>query len=275
MPDLDITQYDVQPALGRHRVLDPRSLAYRRRYAGETIRTVEWAPRVPVLNQQNLLQQGIRTSEMFQGVDDVDALGSCTANAATALLSVLLTHDACAAIGLDTTDVVAAEKFAIQLYAEATTADEWLNYTWPSADCGSSGLGVAKALKHRGLIDQYGHATTAEELCALLQTGPLLMGLPWHDAFFSPISSLALLDEIPDWQQSPVVGGHEVLITALESVAEVEGDISYKHTVLRCRNSWSSSWGDAGSFRMSLATYQTLRDEVDLVQPRINSRTLS
>ena len=83
-PNLDITQYDVHPALGRHRVLDPRSLAYRRPYTGETIRTVEWAPRVPVLNQKNLLAQGIKTSEMFDGVADVDALGSCTANAATA-----------------------------------------------------------------------------------------------------------------------------------------------------------------------------------------------
>jgi hypothetical protein len=92
VPDLKIRQYDVQPMLGRHLVLDPRSLAYRRRYQGEPIKPVEWAPKVPVLNQQNLLGQGIRTGQLFQGVDDVDALGSCTANAATALVSVL--HDA-------------------------------------------------------------------------------------------------------------------------------------------------------------------------------------
>ncbi|MFF9787208.1 hypothetical protein [Streptomyces nigrescens] len=271
MPDLDVQQYDVHPALGRHRVLDPRSLAYRRPYSGERIRTVEWAPRVPVLNQQNLLAQDIRTSELFPGIDDVDALGSCTANAATACLSVLLTTDACAAAGLDTTDAAAAERFAIQLYADATSADEWLQYTWPSDDCGSSGLGVAKALRRRGLIDQYGHAKTAEELCVLLQTGPVLMGLPWHDAFFSPVSSLALLDEIPGWQQSPVAGGHEVLITALESVAEVEGDFSYEHTILRVVNSWGRTWGDSGSFRMSLGLYSKLRGEIDLIQPRLDS----
>lgn len=270
MPDLDITQYDVTPQLGRHKVLDPRSLAYRRPYTGETIRTVEWAPRAPVLDQQHLIAQGIKTSEMFDGVDDMDALGSCTANAATACLSVLLSHDACMTAGLDTTDAAAAERFAISLYADATTADEWLDYTWPSDDCGSSGLGVTKALRRRGLIDQYGHATTAEELCVLLQTGPVLMGMPWHDAFSSPVSSTALLDEIPNWQQSPVVGGHEVLITALESVAEIEGDFSYEHTVIRCRNSWSASWADGGSFRMSLALYQALRAQVDLIQPRLD-----
>jgi hypothetical protein len=270
LPDIDVQQYHVTPQLGRHMVRDPRSLAYRRPYGGETIRTVEWAPKVPVLNQQDLIGQGIRTSEMFDGVDDLDALGSCTANAATACLSVLLTADACAAAGLDTTDAAAAERFAIGLYADATGCDQWMDATWPSQDCGSSGLGVAKALRNRGLIDQYGHATSAEELCMLLQSGPVLMGLPWYDAFFEPVSSTALLDEIPDWEQSPVVGGHEVLITALESVAEIEGEFSYPHTVVRVRNSWSSSWGDAGSFRMSLAVYQQLRSEIDLVQPRLD-----
>ncbi|BCK73997.1 hypothetical protein Srufu_079500 (plasmid) [Streptomyces libani subsp. rufus] len=272
MPDLSVQQYNVRPDLGRHMVLDPRSLAYRRAYTGETIRTVEWAPKAPVLNQQDLLKQGIHTSKMFGGVPDVDALGSCTANAATACLSVLLTADACAAAGLDTADPVAAERWAIGLYADATQADEWLDYTWPTTDCGSSGLGVAKALRRRGLIDQYGHATTAEELCMLLQTGPVLMGMPWRDAFFTPTSNTALLDEIPDWEASPVVGGHEVLITALESIAEIEGEFSYEHTVIRCQNSWGS-WGDSGSFRMSLAIYQQLRSEIDLVQPRLDRTT--
>lgn len=273
MPDLDIQQYDVHPALGRHRVLDPRSLAYRRPYTGETIRTVEWAPRVPVLDQQDLLKQDIHTSEMFEDVGDVDALGSCTANAATAALSVLLSHDACMQAGLDTTDAVAAERFAIGLYADATKADEWLDYTWPSDDCGSSGLGVTKALKRRGLVQHYRHAKTAEELCMLLQTGPVLMGMPWHQAFFEPVSSLALLDEIPGWEHSPVSGGHEVLITALESVAEVQGEFSYEHTVIRCRNSWTEGWGDRGSFRLSLAVYQRLRSEIDLIQPRLDTRS--
>lgn len=174
MPDLEIKQYDVRPDLGRHLVLDPRSLAYRRRYHGEPIKPVEWAAKVPVLNQQNLVSQGIHTGQLFQGVDDVDALGSCTANAATALISVL--HDAAtlADVGLDITDTAAAEAWAISLYSDATHRDQWLDDSWPSTDCGSSGLGVAKALRSRGLVDQYGHATTAHELCALLQTGPVL-----------------------------------------------------------------------------------------------------
>ena len=274
MPDLDIKQYDVQSNLGRHLVLDPRSLAYRRRYTGEPLHPVEWAPKTPVLDQQNLTAQGIHTSQLFEGVDDVDALGSCTANAATALISVLHTADALAAAGLDVADPAAAEKWAIGLYSDATHRDQWHDAAWPAQDCGSSGLGVAKALRHRGLVDQYGHATTAEELCALLQTGPVLAGLPWYDAWFTPVGQSALLDDIPDWKSSPVVGGHEVCIIALEDVAidESTGRLFYDHTILRVQNSWSASWGDAGSFRMSLALYQALRSEIDLVQPRLDAR---
>lgn len=271
MPDLEIKQYPVRPELGRHLVLDPRSLAYRRRYTGDPIRPVEWAPKVPVLNQQQLLSQGIHTSEYADGTDDVDALGSCTANAATALISVLHTADTLHQAGLDVTDPAAAERFAIGLYSDATRRDQWQEYTWPTTDCGSSGLGVAKALRDRGLIDQYGHATTAEELCQLLQTGPVLAGMPWYDAWFTPVGASALLDDIPDWASSPVAGGHEVCITALEEVhTDDNGGLDYARTILRLRNSWSSSWGDAGEFRMSLALYQALRHEIDLVQPRLD-----
>ncbi|MFJ9420675.1 hypothetical protein [Streptomyces sp. NPDC101249] len=272
MPDLDITQYDVTGQLGRHLVLDPRSLAYRRRYQGEPVQPVEWAPKVPVLDQQNLLAQGIRTSLLVDGVDDTDALGSCTANAATALISVLRTADDLQAAGLDVTDPVAGEEWAIGLYSDATHRDQWHEVAWPSQDCGSSGLGVAKALRARGLVDQYGHATTAQELCRDLQTGPVLMGMPWRDAFFTPPAGSALLDDIPGWESSPVEGGHEVCITALEAVGvDVSGGLDYSRTILRIRNSWGTGWGDGGHFRMSLALYQALRSEIDLIQPRLDS----
>ncbi|MFE1452018.1 hypothetical protein [Streptomyces olivaceoviridis] len=272
MPDLDITQYTVTGALGRHLVLDERSLAYRRRYDGEPIRPVEWAPKIPVLDQQDLLAQGIHTSQLFQGVEDVDALGSCTANSATALISILRTAEDLAAAGLDVTDPAAAETWAIGLYSDATHRDQWHDAAWPATDCGSSGLGVAKALRARGLIDQYGHATTARELCRDLQNGPMLMGLPWLDAFFSPVTSSALLDDIPDWSKSPVAGGHEVCIVAIEDVNfDSLGRLDYARTILRARNSWARSWGDQGEFRLSLNLYQQLRSGIDLIQPRLDS----
>ncbi|MEV5915830.1 hypothetical protein AB0M00_43975 [Streptomyces chartreusis] len=271
MPDLEIHQYEVDGHLGRHLVLDPRSLAYRRRYTGDPLRPVEWAPKVPVLDQQNLTAQGIHTSQLFEGVDDVDALGSCCGNAATALISVLHGLEALDAAGLSIADAGAAEAWAIGLYSDATHRDQWHDDAWPVQDCGSSGLGVAKALRHRGLVDQYGHATTAEELAMLFQTGPVLMGLPWFSAFSEP-GPYGFIDADPTWHTSPLEGGHEVCLTALEQVdLNPDGTVA-DSTVLRFVNSWSTSWGEQGSGRLTVGTYRALRPEIDLTQPRLDSR---
>ncbi|MEU5323017.1 hypothetical protein AB0G67_40635 [Streptomyces sp. NPDC021056] len=271
MPDITVHTYEVRPHLGRHQVLDPRSLAYRRRYDGQPLRATAWEPRIPVLDQQNLQAQGIRTAAY--GLDyDVDALASCTGNAATALISTLLDKQQAAAAGLHTGDARAAEEWAINLYAQATGLDQWHDQTWPSEDCGSSGLGVAKALRARGLIDQYGHATTAAELCALLQTGPVLMGLPWHAAFTQTDDPDGLIDTDPHWADSTLEGGHEVCVIALDAVSFSAGQLVPDHTVLRFRNSWGSTWADRGDGRMRLSTYLALRDAIDVVQPRLDAR---
>lgn len=265
--DVTVTQYAVEPHLGRHQALDPRSLAYRRSYDGQALRATAWEPRIPVLNQTNLIAQGIHTSTDYGLEQDVDALASCTGNAATAALSILLTPGQAAAADLDTSSAAAVQRFAIGLYADATARDRWHEATWPTQDVGSSGLGVAKAMRDRGLIDQYGHATTAEELCALLQTGPVLLGMPWYAAFSEP-DSLGFVDADPDWPSSPLEGGHEICVTALEAVALADGALIPEHTVLRFRQSWGSGWGDHGEGRMYLSTYVALRPQIDCVQPR-------
>lgn len=272
MPDLDITQYEVSGKLGRHLVLDERSLAYRRPYRGEPIKPAEWAPKVPVLNQGDLLDQGIHTSELFEGVDDVAALGSCGGNSGTEAVSVL--HDAATLLeaGLDVSDPVAAEKWSIGLYSDGTHRDQWHDVAYPSTDCGTSGLGIAKALRGRGLIDQYGHATNALEFCRDLGHGPFMMGTAWPRAWFEPVTAAALLDDIPNWENSPIAGGHEICVTALEDVAfDKTGALIYERTIIRLRNHWSASWGDQGEFRMSLALYQQMRHSIDLIQPRLDA----
>lgn len=272
MPDLDITQYDVHPKLGRHMVLDERSLAYTQAYAGETIKTAEWTPKVPVLDQEDLLAQDIHTSEMFHGVEDVDALGSCTGNSGTELVSILHDADTLKTAGLDVTDPVAAEKWAIGLYSDGTHRDEWNDAAYPSQDCGSSGLGIAKALRSRGLIDEYRHATTARQFARDLGQGPFLMGTVWYQAWFEPVTKSALLDDIKNWEKSPVAGGHELCVTALEDVVfDSSGSLDLQRTVIRLRNHWTRSWGDEGECRMSLALYQKVRQSVDLIQPRLTS----
>ena len=271
--DLTIRTYDVADHLGRHQVLDPRSLAYRRPYDGRPLRATAWEPRIPVLDQTNLIAQGIRTAEQYGLDQDVDALGSCTGNAATALLSIILSPQHATAAGLETNNATAAEHFAIGLYADATVEDEWQDLVWPSQDCGSSGLGIAKVLRNRGLIDQYGHATTVEELCTLLQTGPALMGLPWFSAFSETADPHGRVDADPAWADSPLEGGHEVCVTALEDVAYIDGVLDPDRTVLRFVNSWSSSWADYGSGRLTLRTVRTLLDQIDIVQPRRDGET--
>jgi hypothetical protein len=99
------------------------------------------------------------------------------------------------------------------------------------------------------------------------------MGLPWHEAFFEPSGPNALLDDCDGWQDSPVAGGHEVCITALEDVVrdDTGTGLDYARTILRVQNSWSATWADQGCFRMSLDVYRALRDQTDLVQPRLDA----
>ncbi|MFH8294957.1 hypothetical protein [Streptomyces sp. NPDC018059] len=261
-----VRRYDVHPALGRHQVLDARSLAYRQHYGGELLRPVRWQPAIPVLNQQNLIAQGICTSAVVPGAPDVDAVGSCTANAAAVALSVALDPADLEEAGLPGDDAAEAERWALRLYAKATAVDEFVPYQWPPADSGSSGLGVARALKASGLITSYTHALDATALAAALQNGPVLVGLPWFNAWSTPGRD-GFVDTVPYWRTSGLAGGHEVCATGLEEVAQYNsGRVIPERTVLRLRNSWGQDWGQGGDFFLHLSTYIALHEQVDAIQ---------
>ncbi|MFD3516326.1 hypothetical protein [Streptomyces sp. NPDC058657] len=272
MPDISVRSYRPRPHLGRHLVLDPRSLAYCPAFDGLPWHVTAWEPRIPVLDQRHLIGQGISTRLSYGTDTDLDALASCTGNAATALMSILLTRTQAKAAGMDLACPSAAQHYAIGLYADATERDAWHDATWPSQDCGSSGLAVTQVLHQRGLITHYEHATSAEELCTLLQHGPVLMGLPWHSTFSSPGPD-GFIDTDPTWAASPLEGGHEVCVTALERMTTtLSGTLDPEYTVIRFRNSWGLSYGDHGDGRMYLSTYLALRDQIDIVQPLIGAR---
>lgn len=269
MPDLHVRTYDMHPRLGRHQVLDPRTLAYRRQYTGEAIRPADHEPNLPVLDQEDLTDQGILLSQMYPGMMDLPALGSCGGNTGTEAAVSLLGDFAQQDMGLDTGDAVAAEKYAIGVYSDATKRDEWHDQQFPSDDCGTSGLAIAKVLKKRGLCDQYGTATTAHEFARDLGQAGFLYGTVWHEAWFEPVGPNALLDDIKGWAKSPIAGGHLIFASALEQVRFTKtGDLDLKRTIVRLRNHWTSSWGDNGSFRISLDLYQRTRSDVDLHQLR-------
>ncbi|RPE39732.1 hypothetical protein EDD90_2749 [Streptomyces sp. Ag109_O5-1] len=253
--------------LGRHHRLDARSLNYLHHHDKKTVlQPVRHEIPIPILDQQDLDVQGIDTSLLVPGALRVKALGSCTANAGTAALAFILGAAGLAKVGLSATDPVACERFAICLYHEETVADE-LPGEWPPDDQGSSGLGIARALKDRGLIDSYVHATNADALASLLQTGPVLLGVPWFQAWFTPDSDGFV--DAGDWAGSGFAGGHEVLAIGLDEVAQdAAGHVIPEQTVIRLRNSWNTSWGLAGEFRLRLSTYVLLRRYIDAIQLR-------
>ncbi|MFE5037156.1 hypothetical protein [Streptomyces sp. NPDC056683] len=250
--------------LGRYHRLDARSLNYRHRHDGAQLLPVRHEIPIPILDQEDLVRQGIDTSALVKGAVKVDALGSCTANAGTAALAFLLGAGRLAEAGLSATDAKVCEEYAIRLYHDETAVDG-ISGTWPPDDEGSSGLGIARALKKRGLIGGYVHATTADDLASLLQNGPVLLGVPWFQAWFTPDAD-GFIDS-GDWASSQFAGGHEVLAIGLDAVAQnPDGSVVPEQTVIRLRNSWSRGWGLAGEFRLRLSTYVALRRYIDAIQ---------
>lgn len=264
-----IRHYPWHPKLGRHQVLDPRSLDHVHDGSGVKLKTADHEPPLAVLDQEDLHAQGIDVRTLFphvRGVKDVDALGSCVGNATTAHLSER--------VGLskmklaDPNDTKAGEVFAINRYHRATEFDEQFFREYPTDDTGSSGLGSAKACKRDGLISGYVHATTLQGFLSLLQSGTAILGVPWFNAWFEPDSNGFVDAGGPNvWASSGLAGGHEICATAIEAlVFTATGDIDLDKTVIRYRNSWAKSFADNGSFRMRAGTYVTLRPEIDIIQ---------
>src|SRR5215472_5577001 len=115
--------------LGRHLVLDARSLGYTIEAeiasAPVQIGPAEHPPTIPILDQ--------------------GALSSCTGNAGAYHLSALAGAGRLGAVtlsgrDLSTSDGVADEAFAVELYHEATLEHD-LPWQYPPTDKGSSGLG--------------------------------------------------------------------------------------------------------------------------------------
>lgn len=233
------------PRLGRVQVLDARSLAYMVERIPEELRrplrSVVHERPAPILNQGNL--------------------GACTGFAGTGWMG------SCPALMLD--DVIGAdmavddaEEYARGLYSQATTLDPFEG-EWPPDDTGSSGLAICKALKARGLISSYRWASTLRGFVQLLQDGPVLLGMPWHEAFFEPTPE-GRIDPV-GWADSEVVGGHEVLVRGVTLDTDQPKDL--ERAVFLADNSWGESYGIDGRFTFGGRTYNLMRHDCDLKQP--------
>jgi hypothetical protein len=275
--------------LGRVQSVPPMQL-YRLHVAvpPETLKEVSWTVPIPVLDQEDLFKQGIDTSALVPGAQKVDALGSCTANAGTGHLAERWTAAgrdlaavkvdeavspvlgyAAGVTSLSPTSAKADEEFAIFLYHMVTiqTGDPATEY--PPTDCGSSGYHVCTELEKQGIATSYKTGSGVLGALSLLQAGTVMQGLPWFNAWFTPdaqgfVDGDGSADALEAAIESGVAGGHETLQTGIPQLAVTStGQVDLQSTVIEIRNSWSASWGLAGSYRIHASTLDYLAAYAD------------
>jgi hypothetical protein len=258
---------------GRYAVAEPMRFDVVHMHRGGPIKTVDHESPIPVLDQEDLLNQGIDTSTIVPGAKRVDALGSCTANAtAVSLGQLLASAGRPLPAGLSASDAVSSEKWAIGFYHACTDQTGDPSQEWPPTDCGSTGLYCCHELIKQKLARTYKTTHGAHNIASLLQHGTVIVGMPWFNSWMDPdpggfVDSNGSQNALEAAIQSGVAGGHEVCISALEKLTlTANGLVEPQKCVVRIRNSWGASWSDHGSFRMHLSTFQMLGAHCDYKQ---------
>lgn len=233
----------TDPRLGRKLHLDARSLPYVRTAADpRTLRSVEWSRSLGILDQGQV--------------------GACVLFTMAGILGTSPLYHFPGIRELIASD---PSGLALDLY-EVTTAEDPFPGAWrrdgSGEDTGTDGLSAARVLKREGVISSYVHGTNLAQLVTMLQDGPVAMGMPWFEAFFSPQRDGRIDPE--GWADSEIAGGHEVQIVGVE----LAPNGILEHAVFTCANSWGTGWGMRGFFRMGAYTYTLLRQDIDLIQLR-------
>jgi hypothetical protein len=133
-----------------------------------------------------------------------------------------------------------------ELYHLAQARDEW-----PGEDYdGSSTLGLMKALKDVGYINEYVWATDAETVVAwILAKGPVCVGTNWYTGMFNP-DRKGFLDT-----SGQVEGGHEYRLVGADCDKTCPDGTK---GAVRMVNSWGRGWGSSGRAWISFATLDKL-----------------
>jgi hypothetical protein len=117
-------------------------------------------------------------------------------------------------------------------YAAAQMYDEW-----PGTDYdGTSALGLCKALKVLGLLSEYRWCFGLEDvLVTLSHVGPVGIGVGWRTGMWDTDSSGFIRATGAD------IGGHEVELIGISVPGKYVVGV----------NSWGTSWGSGGRFKLS------------------------
>lgn len=118
---------------------------------------------------------------------------------------------------------------ALKFYELATRKDD-ISGHYPPDDTGSSGLGLAKALRVAGLIDRYTHCFTWSQFLAAIQTQPVALGTIWTNTMSLPDKHGVV--RIGSLNEDNIIGGHEYMCRG----------ISFTKSMVLCRNHWSNTW---------------------------------
>lgn len=125
------------------------------------------------------------------------------------------------------------EPNAVDLYSLATTKDnKEIPGTYPPDDTGTSGLGIAKALKAMGGLVKYNWTFTWDAFLGTLQQRPVMLGTNWYKSMFEHDAKgyVHVSGSQPD-------GGHAYLAFA----------VSFTNQAVGCTNHWTnddgSIWG--------------------------------
>lgn len=179
---------------------------------------------------------------------DQGNLGSCVGNTAAEWLNCAVAVKNRARGELMTryrSRVYLNEADAVELYSEATQRDEDDSVEYPPTDCGTSGLGVAKALKDCGFITEYRWTFSFGAFLTALQAFPVCVGINWYSGMFDPDRAGYVVPT------GSVEGGHEILARGLD----------YSQQRVRFRNHWGADWGAGGECWMSFDSIERLLHE--------------
>lgn len=156
--------------------------------------------------------------------------------------------------------VFAGNKFltedqAVDLYSKATTLDnDEIPGHYPPTDTGTSGNGIAKAMRAMGGLQTYNWTFTWDAFLATLQTQPIMLGLNWYTDMFDTDSKGRV------HRGGKVEGGHAILAFSVQFTGSHAAQVG-------CTNHWvnddGSIWGvkigkHEGCFWISFADLEQL-----------------